>query len=98
MGSKPTANRRSPRAVFTQTETRSVDGSVSILRYAAFRVIPYYARHRHLLPVPTSDVPDSDSDSEDTSDHQPAANFAGLQNMTKDRVVLPSRLYNRRVL
>ena len=75
-----------------------LDGSVSILRYAAFRVIPYYARHRHLLPVPTSDAPDSDSDSEDSPDHQPAANFAGLQNMTKDRVVLPSRLYNRRVL
>ena len=75
-----------------------LDGSVSILRYAAFRVIPYYARHRHLLPVPTSDVPDSDSDSEDTPDHQPAANFAGLQNMTKGRVVLPSRQYNRRVL
>ncbi|KDQ31712.1 hypothetical protein PLEOSDRAFT_1035246 [Pleurotus ostreatus PC15] len=75
-----------------------LDGSISNLRYAAFRVIPYYARHRHLLPVPQSAEPDDSDDSEDPPEPQPAANFAGLQNTTNDRVLTPSRQPNRLVL
>lgn len=75
-----------------------LDGSVSTLRYAAFRVIPYYARHRHLLPVPQSPEPDDSDDSEDLPEPQPATNFAGLQKMMNDRVLTPSRQPNRLVL
>ncbi|KDQ30137.1 hypothetical protein PLEOSDRAFT_1037327, partial [Pleurotus ostreatus PC15] len=75
-----------------------LDGSTSNLRYAAFRVIPYYARHRHLLPVPQSAEHDESDDSEDLPEPQPAANFAGLQNTTNDRVLTPSRQPNRLVL
>ncbi|KDQ30035.1 hypothetical protein PLEOSDRAFT_1037804 [Pleurotus ostreatus PC15] len=75
-----------------------LDGSISNLRYAAFRVIPYYARHRHLLPVPQPAEPDESNDSEDLPEPHPAANFAGLQNTTNDRVLTPSRQPNRLVI
>jgi transposase InsO family protein len=39
---------RSQRGAYTLAE---LDGAVSKLRYAAFRVIPYYARHKASLPV-----------------------------------------------
>ncbi|KDQ23710.1 hypothetical protein PLEOSDRAFT_1048078, partial [Pleurotus ostreatus PC15] len=75
-----------------------LDGSISNLRYAAFRVIPYYAQHRHLLPVPQSAESDESDDSEDLPEPQSTANFARLHNTTNDRVLTPSRQPNRLVL